>query len=84
MLLHPSSQRPVPPAKKGRADGFNTPNSFEPMHLGPDPLELDDEDYKDKVPTQFLVDSSKSILAENSSPDVGFRFSINPYRGCEH
>ena len=24
------------------------------------------------------------MLAENSSPDVGFRFSLNPYRGCMH
>lgn len=76
--------QPSPPAKKGRAAGYNTPNRFETLHLEPDPLELDDEDYKEKVPTQFLVDSSKSILAENNSPDVGFRFSLNPYRGCEH
>jgi DNA repair photolyase len=31
-----------------------------------------------------LPDASKSIIAENDSPDVGFRYSINPYRGCEH
>ena len=24
------------------------------------------------------------MLAENDSPDIGFRFSLNPYRGCEH
>ena len=23
-------------------------------------------------------------MTENDSPDVGFRFSLNPYRGCEH
>ncbi len=27
---------------------------------------------------------AKSILAENDSPDVGFRWSLNPYRGCFH
>ena len=27
---------------------------------------------------------AKSIIAENDSPDVGFRFSVNPYRGCFH
>jgi DNA repair photolyase len=26
----------------------------------------------------------KTILSENDSPDIGFRFSINPYRGCQH
>jgi len=29
-------------------------------------------------------DSSRSILSENESPDVGFRWSVNPYRGCFH
>jgi DNA repair photolyase len=34
--------------------------------------------------TQFFADSSKSIIAYNDSPDVGFDASVNPYRGCEH
>src|SRR5439155_16898176 len=34
--------------------------------------------------TQFFRDSSRSIIARNDSPDVGFEASINPYRGCEH
>src|SRR5262249_41807881 len=29
-------------------------------------------------------DASRTIIAENESPDVGFRYSLNPYRGCEH
>ncbi|HVH44473.1 MAG TPA: radical SAM protein [Labilithrix sp.] len=29
-------------------------------------------------------DHSKSILSTNDSPDVGFRWSVNPYRGCFH
>lgn len=29
-------------------------------------------------------DKSQSILSENDSPDIGFRFSVNPYRGCLH
>ena len=28
--------------------------------------------------------TSKSLIAYNNSPDVGFNASINPYRGCEH
>ena len=34
--------------------------------------------------TQFLRDVSKTIIATNDSPDVGFEASLNPYRGCEH
>ena len=37
-----------------------------------------------RLKTQFLADESQSILASNDSPDVGFRWSVNPYRGCEH
>lgn len=34
--------------------------------------------------TVFLKDETRSIIAYNDSPDVGFDASINPYRGCEH
>jgi len=34
--------------------------------------------------TTVSVDASRSIIARNSSPDVPFDRSINPYRGCEH
>lgn len=34
--------------------------------------------------TTLSVDSTRTILARNSSPDVPFDRSINPYKGCEH
>ncbi len=34
--------------------------------------------------TQFFKDHSKTVIARNDSPDVGFAASLNPYRGCEH
>jgi DNA repair photolyase len=37
-----------------------------------------------QVPTQVFRDASRSILATNDSPDVGFGVTLNPYRGCEH
>lgn len=33
---------------------------------------------------EVIEDSTRNILAENDSPDVGFRYSVNPYRGCFH
>src|SRR6476660_6652046 len=33
---------------------------------------------------QVYEDHSRSILATNDSPDLGFRWSVNPYRGCFH
>src|SRR5688572_8734193 len=29
-------------------------------------------------------DASRSILSKNDSPDLGFTYSVNPYRGCMH
>src|ERR1700742_1247029 len=37
-----------------------------------------------QVPTEIYKDSSRTIIARNDSPDVGFSASVNPYRGCEH
>jgi DNA repair photolyase len=34
--------------------------------------------------TQLIRDATRSIIARNDSPDLGFDRSINPYRGCEH
>jgi len=33
---------------------------------------------------EVYEDNSKSILSRNDSPDLGFRWSVNPYRGCFH
>ncbi len=33
---------------------------------------------------ELIRDSSRTVIARNQSPDVPFRQSINPYRGCEH
>jgi DNA repair photolyase len=33
---------------------------------------------------RMLEDKSQSILSRNASPDLGFRYSVNPYRGCMH
>jgi DNA repair photolyase len=76
----------LPP--KGRGAGFNPPNRFETAHheLELDQVE-DDADYLKALgrpPTSFLPDRSRSIIASNDSPDVGFDVSLNPYRGCEH
>ena len=32
----------------------------------------------------FYEKEARSVLSENESPDIPFRFSVNPYRGCLH
>lgn len=42
------------------------------------------EDEAAPLKTVVTVEHAKSILTRNDSPDIPFRVSINPYRGCEH
>lgn len=42
------------------------------------------EQLETKIPTSLNIDTSRSIISYNTSPDVPFDRSINPYRGCEH
>lgn len=37
-----------------------------------------------RLDTTVTFDQSKTVIARNDSPDLGFDRSINPYRGCEH
>ena len=42
------------------------------------------EDEAAPLKTTLIVDTAKSVISYNSSPDLPFDRSINPYRGCEH
>ena len=37
-----------------------------------------------KLKTVITPETAKSIISRNDSPDIPFRYSVNPYRGCEH
>ena len=80
----PTSDRSAK-ANSLRGTPLATPNRFETRTLeafddGWDSLEIE----LPVVQTEFLVDHSRSILSKNDSPDVGFTYSVNAYRGCEH
>ncbi|MFL6260335.1 MAG: PA0069 family radical SAM protein [Thermoanaerobaculia bacterium] len=67
-------------ALKGRGAIGNPKNRFETLEV-----ERDEEvPGPERVETELLRDTSKSVIAYNDSPDVGFNASVNPYRGCEH
>lgn len=55
----------------------NPPNPWHTAHVDwlgePPPARL-----------EVFEEEAKSILSENDSPDIGFRYSLNPYRGCYH
>ena len=70
------------PVLRGRGASWNPPNRFERVHVDlEEPADGEDRLAPD---TELLLDRTRSILAFNDSPDVGFEVSINPYRGCSH
>jgi DNA repair photolyase len=71
--------------RKGRGAASNDSGRFETEKRIPfnDGWGTADEE---PVPlaTTLSIDSTRTIIARNDSPDIGFDRSINPYRGCEH
>ena len=72
---------------RGRGANLNPKNRFEKLSV--EDFSFDDwSDFEEpeinNLPTEYFVDESKTVIAKNDSYDVGFAYSFNPYRGCEH
>jgi DNA repair photolyase len=82
-MVQGNSRRPV----RG-ATGNVRSTRFDQLSVEADGDWLDDRDAIDGAPpplrTVVTVEQPRTIIARNSSPDIGFDRSINPYRGCEH
>lgn len=80
---------PSKPAVVGRGAAINPPNRFESVHLEacPEFADADPDCPPEERPnprTQFFFDATESLLTRNTSPDIGFAWGLNAYRGCEH
>jgi DNA repair photolyase len=67
---------------RGRGATENPANRFEQISYEADPEAFDPDAPLQR--TQFLKDTTSSIITFNDSPDLGYEASVNPYRGCEH
>ena len=72
-------------ARKGRGAVSNASGRFEAEQRAA----FDDgwgsaDDEPVPLATTLSVDATRTIIARNDLPDIGFDRSINPYRGCEH
>ena len=84
--------RVAAPTERGRivarGSAENPANRFEPLAYAEDPEFVDDApddgERAPALPTRYYRDPSRTLIARNESPDVGFDASINPYRGCSH
>jgi DNA repair photolyase len=66
----------------GRGTADNPTNRFVRLSVVPDPDAPPDQSPSPK--TLFFHDNTRTAIATNDSPDIGFEASLNPYRGCEH
>jgi len=67
----------------GRGASSNAVGRFEPYARA----SVDDGWALDDLPplrTEVALETARKIITKNSSPDLSFDRSINPYRGCEH
>ena len=76
---------PLAAPRKGRGTISNAVGRYEPTER----FAVDDgwgsgDEEAPPLSTTFTLDSTRTIIARNDSPDIGFDRSINPYRGCEH
>ena len=68
---------------KGRGASWNPQNRFETLeYVVDEDAHIEERDGGPR--TIYMRDPTRTIIATNDSPDVGFEASINPYRGCEH
>lgn len=70
--------------RRGRAAGINPSGRYElhSHHVFDDGW--NNLETLEPFKTEVQVERSRSIITRNTSPDLPFERSINPYRGCEH
>src|SRR5438046_3404770 len=72
---------------RGRGASWSPANRFERLHVDLTDMDVVDDDpdaeERPRRATQYFRDAT-TIITRNTSPDVGFETSLNPYRGCEH
>src|SRR5690554_1202049 len=73
-------------ARKGRGAVSNLAGRYEVQttEAVDDGWWHDEDDNGQPVQTFVTREYAKSILSRNTSPDLPFSVSLNPYRGCEH
>lgn len=72
------------PQPRGRAAQTNDAGRFERHARSVEPDGWDIPEEAPPLRTEVREERPRTAITRNTSPDVGFDRSINPYRGCEH
>ncbi len=67
---------------RGRGAGLNPAGRYEKLEGCGELSELDDAEKS--IATTVYIDTARTIVSTNDSPDVGMEATLNVYRGCEH
>ncbi|MCB1384143.1 MAG: radical SAM protein, partial [Notoacmeibacter sp.] len=83
-ILNDSAMRIEDARRRGRASAINPAGRYEAYgrHAFDDGWDMPEE--LAPFATDVQVEKPKTIITRNTSPDISFDRSINPYRGCEH
>jgi DNA repair photolyase len=74
-----SSRRP-----RGRGAVRNPTGRFEPYERVPVDDGWDAAPEEEPLRTEVAIERPRKVITRNTSPDIPFDRSVNPYRGCEH
>jgi DNA repair photolyase len=69
---------------RSRGTSTNPHNRYAPLRIALEPVDPVIDDVPTRIATSVMAEQARSILSRNTSPDVPFDTSVNPYRGCEH
>ena len=70
--------------EKGRGAQYNPKNKFLKGEYVQEQSEGIDDWEQEKRQTEYILDESRTLVNNVTSPDVGMMYSANPYQGCEH
>jgi DNA repair photolyase len=69
---------------RGRGALSNATGRFEKQYAEPFDDGWEKEEKPETIQTETIVERPRTIITYNTSPDISFDRTINPYKGCEH
>ena len=69
---------------RGRVALSNASGRFESQYAEPFDDGWEQDEKPETLKTETILEKPRTIITYNTSPDISFDRTINPYKGCEH